>query len=106
MTLRNGIALMFALALSSVPQLVSASDSGLITKPSKYSVPAKIVSEDDVVLHGRGRRLLLEEFPPPCPSPCGGGRGPSGSTAYSTPILPSRRSRFSPSLRILAESPA
>jgi len=43
MTIRTGTgALMFAIALSSVPQLASASDSGLITKPSKYSVPDTI----------------------------------------------------------------
>ena len=53
MTLRNGIALMFALALSSVPQLVSASDSGLITKPSKYSVPDTI-ERFEVAVKARG----------------------------------------------------
>ena len=53
MTLRNGIALMFALALSSGPQLVSASDSGLITKPSKYSVPDTI-ERFEVAVKARG----------------------------------------------------
>jgi uncharacterized protein (DUF302 family) len=43
MTIRNGIvAVIFAIALSWVPQLASAEDSGLITKPSKYSVPDTI----------------------------------------------------------------
>ena len=43
MTIRNGIvAVIFAIALSWVPQLASADNSGLITKPSKYSVPDTI----------------------------------------------------------------
>ncbi len=43
MTIRDGIvALMFAIALSSVPQRASADDSELITKPSKYLVPDTI----------------------------------------------------------------
>lgn len=43
MTIRNGIvAVIVAITLSWVPQLGAAGDSGLITKPSKYSVPDTI----------------------------------------------------------------
>ena len=43
MTIRNGIvAVIFAVGLSWAPQLASATDPGLTTKPSKYSVPDTI----------------------------------------------------------------
>ncbi len=43
MTIRNGIfASVLAVLLSSLPQLALAADTGLITKPSKYSVPETI----------------------------------------------------------------
>jgi uncharacterized protein (DUF302 family) len=43
MTIPNGIvAMIFAIALSWAPQLASATDPGLTTKPSKYSVPDTI----------------------------------------------------------------
>ena len=60
MTIRTGTgALMFAIALSSVPQLASASDSGLITKPSKYSVPDTI-ERFEVAITAKGWVVFAE----------------------------------------------
>jgi len=50
MTIRDSIvALMCAVALSPLPELASASDSGLITKPSKYSVRDTIERFEEAV---------------------------------------------------------
>jgi len=60
MTIRNAIgALMFAIALSSMPQLASASDSGLITKPSKYSV-LDTIERFEVAIKARGWVVFAE----------------------------------------------
>ncbi len=42
MTIRNVVVFVFAIALASLRQPASGGDSGLITKPSKYSVPDTI----------------------------------------------------------------
>src|SRR5216683_502529 len=50
MTIRDSIlVLMCAVALSPLPKLASANDSGLITKPSKYSVRATIERFEEAV---------------------------------------------------------
>src|SRR5713226_5564147 len=65
MTIRNGIvAVIFAIALSWAPQLASATDPGLITKPSKYSVPDTI-ERFEVAVKAKGWLVLPGWIMPP-----------------------------------------